>query len=266
MGVSERRERERQELRSRIMDAARRLFAEEGYEAVSMRRIAEAIEYSPTAIYLHFADKQALFNEICAEDFGRLATVFGKLGTVSDPVQRIREIGRTYVRFALEYPNHYRLMFMTPSAPDEVPPEQMAKRGNPDEDAYAFLRTTVREGIESGRFRPELTDADLLTQSLWASVHGVASLQITHSTDVWVDWRPVEAIVDLTCTAGLRGMLRDPDSLPASTPLPKTKNAKAARAATSTPKRHCPVAKGAKHVAKVLASALSRKPGTGDAR
>jgi hypothetical protein len=85
----------------------------------------------------------------------------------------------------------------------------------------------------------------------------VASLQITHSTDVWVDWRPVEAIVDVQCDAALRGMLRDPSSLAVS----KAKIARAARAA-STPKRGCPVAGGAKRVAKALSQALSRKPRT----
>src|SRR5947209_10993994 len=141
MGVQERRDREKQELRAKIVDAARRLFAQEGYEAVSMRKIADAIEYSPTAIYLHFADKAALFAEICGTDFGRLAGVFGELASVVDPAERIGRIGRAYVRFAIEYPNHYRLMFMTPTTDDVVPrPEHLARRGNPDEDAYAFIR------------------------------------------------------------------------------------------------------------------------------
>lgn len=255
MGVAERRERERLELRAKIMDAARRLFADEGYDAVSMRRIAEAIEYSPTAIYLHFADKQALFNEICAEDFGRLAKVFGELASVADPVERVREIGRAYVRFALKYPNHYRLMFMTPSAPDEVAPEQMAKRGNPDQDAYAFLRAAVREAIGTGRLRPELTDADLLTQALWAGVHGIASLRITHSSDVWVDWRPVDTVVDVACSSTLRGMLRDPASLSES-------GKPAAKKASSTKKRHCPVVNAAQALADVMRRRRPKPGGT----
>ena len=73
MGVKERREREREETRAKITDAARELFAREGYDAVSMRRIAEAIEYSPTAIYVHFKDKEALFQDLCRQDFGKLA-------------------------------------------------------------------------------------------------------------------------------------------------------------------------------------------------
>jgi len=76
MGVKERRERVKSETRDRILDAARELFISEGYEGVSMRKVAEKIEYSPTAIYLHFADKEELFHELVHEDFARLATVF----------------------------------------------------------------------------------------------------------------------------------------------------------------------------------------------
>ena len=65
MGVRERRDREREEIRTRILDAARELFATEGYEAVTMRRIADRIEYSATAIYFHFRDKEALLQELC---------------------------------------------------------------------------------------------------------------------------------------------------------------------------------------------------------
>ena len=69
MGVQERREREKKELKQEILDAARDLFVREGFENVSMRKIAEKIEYSPTAIYLHFKDKEALVHELCLHDF-----------------------------------------------------------------------------------------------------------------------------------------------------------------------------------------------------
>ena len=72
MGITERREREREEVRKKILDAARELFEREGYDNVTMRRIADAIEYSPTTIYLHFEDKDDLVRALCHEDFGRL--------------------------------------------------------------------------------------------------------------------------------------------------------------------------------------------------
>lgn len=213
MGVQERRERERDQTRSRIMDAARELFACHGYDAVSMRKIAEAIEYSPTAIYVHFADKETLFRELCREDFGRLATVFNELARVKDPVERICRIGHDYIRFALEFPNHYRLMFMTPLAPPPDP-SAMEHKGNPDEDAYAMLKFAVTEAAAQKRFRPEYRDPELTTQVLWATAHGVASLQITKGNDQWVDWRPLEDRSRAALGALVRGMLADPDTLP----------------------------------------------------
>src|SRR2546430_6761455 len=113
MGTQDRREREKAQVRDKIKAAARALFASEGYGAVSMRRIAEAIEYSPTAIYVHFADKDALMREICRDDFDRLSGAFAELANLADPVERIRGVGRAYVEFGTQYPNHYRLMFMT---------------------------------------------------------------------------------------------------------------------------------------------------------
>src|ERR1700757_2609359 len=145
MGVRERREREKSETRDKILDAARELFVSEGYEGVSMRKVAEKIEYSPTAIYVHFHDKQELFLELCHADFRRLAESFAQLAKITDPIERLRRIGRAYIEFGLENPNHYRMMFMTahPKLSDEAEKEKLGK-GNPEEDAYAFLRLTVQ--------------------------------------------------------------------------------------------------------------------------
>ena len=80
MGVKERREREKSEVRDKILDAARELFIAEGYEGVSMRKVADRIEYTPTTIYGYFADKEDLFRQLCHEDFARLAEVFQSVG------------------------------------------------------------------------------------------------------------------------------------------------------------------------------------------
>jgi AcrR family transcriptional regulator len=207
MGTLQRRERERGELKSLIMDAARKLFAAEGYEAVSMRRIAETIEYSATAIYVYFKDKDALIRELCREDFGRLATMFNKLAEISDPVERIRQLGHAYVRFAVKHPNHYRLMFMTPDKNVELDPADLQSRGNPDEDGYAFLLHTVREAFDARRFLPELKSPELIAQTLWAVTHGVASLHIAKADDGWVEWKPLEQRTALAVEATLRGLV-----------------------------------------------------------
>src|SRR5215470_6694465 len=99
MGVKERRAREKSETRDKILDAARELFISEGYEGVTMRRVAEKIEYSPTAIYVHFANKEELFMELCHSDFHQLAQQFVKLSQIPDPIQRLRTVGRVYIEF-----------------------------------------------------------------------------------------------------------------------------------------------------------------------
>src|SRR4051794_38769779 len=114
MGSNERREREREQVRTKILNAARELFVSEGYEAVTMRKIAQRIEYTPTAIYFHFKDKAALVRELCGVDFLILAKKLVGLEKIDDPLEKLERIGYAYVEFALEHPNHYRLMFMTP--------------------------------------------------------------------------------------------------------------------------------------------------------
>lgn len=206
MGPRERREREREEIRTKILDAARELFVREGYEAVTMRRIAEKIEYSPTAIYFHFRDKETLLREICDADFLTLAHSIAEAGQIADPIARMKATGLAYVRFGLEFPNHYQLMFMTPHPP--LGDEHAVERGNPEEDAYAFLKGTVEEAIAQNRFLPGFTDADLIAQTMWAGVHGVISLQIAKCNDSWVDWRPLEARAQLMIDTLVDGLTK----------------------------------------------------------
>ncbi|HTR25950.1 MAG TPA: TetR/AcrR family transcriptional regulator [Terriglobales bacterium] len=208
MGVKERREREKSETRDRILDAARELFIVEGYAGVSMRRVAEKIEYSPTAIYVHFADKEELFRELCHQDYARLAEVFQSSAMSSNPIERLREIGKIYIEFGLRNPNHYKFMFMTPHPAQEPDDEDREIMGNPEKDAYAFLKWAVQQALDGGCFREELRDAELISQTLWASVHGVISLEIAKGCDAWVDWRPVKDRVEVMLDSTLRGLVR----------------------------------------------------------
>jgi AcrR family transcriptional regulator len=190
VGIEERRQRERDEVRERILDAARELFVECGYEGVTMRKVAERIEYSPTTIYLHFADKETLFRELCNTDFAQLAAVFQKLALIPDALQCLRACASAYIQFAVDHPNQYRLMFLTPR-PHARSDENIPGKGDPNEDAYAFLNQIVTSALEAGLFRPEYNDVHLICQTLWAAVHGVAALEITHKSDVWVQWVPL---------------------------------------------------------------------------
>lgn len=207
MGTVERREREKAELRQLILDTARKLFADKGFESVSMRAIADAIEYSPTAIYLYFPDKEALFRQICHADFASLAQAFQRIGRIDDPVERIRHVGRAYVRFGIAHPQHYRLMFMTPMN-FELGPEEREAMGDPSRDGYAFLRQCVQDAVADGAFCDEHRDVELLCQTLWAAMHGVTALQITHGNDPCTDWCPVESRISLMGEAVLRGLCK----------------------------------------------------------
>jgi AcrR family transcriptional regulator len=181
-------------MRDMILDAARELFVAEGYQAVSMRKIAERIEYSTTALYVHFRDKETLMRELCARDFAEFAKVFARIAGIADPIARIRAAGEAYIRFGLEHPNHYRLMFMTPVAPEvyERDDEALRRRGNPDVDAYTFLRDAVVQALAEKRFAPGYRDPDLIAQTLWAGVHGMVSLQIVKGQDPCLGWTDVE--------------------------------------------------------------------------
>ncbi|HLW86168.1 MAG TPA: TetR/AcrR family transcriptional regulator [Candidatus Sulfotelmatobacter sp.] len=209
VGVKERREREKSETRDKILDAARELFVSEGYEGVSMRRVAEKIEYSPTAIYVHFADKNELFHELCREDFARLQEVMKSSNMPADPIEGLRQIGRNYIEFGVRYPHHYLFMFMTPHPRHELDEADREIVGNPEVDAYALLKLAVQHAIDAGCFREELRDAELISQTLWASVHGVISLDIAKCKDPWVEWRPLRERAELMVDVTLRGMARE---------------------------------------------------------
>lgn len=208
MGTRERRERERQDTRERILSAAREMFATEGYDAVTMRAIANRIEYTPTALYHHFPSKQALLTELCQTAFAQLAQVFLSISGVQDPVERMYAVGRAYLRFAMENPAHYRFMFMTVLPEIEHSPEYLAEAvTSPESNAYLFLRSACQAAIDAGRLRPEYTDADMVAQIMWASIHGLVSLRITKQHDKWLEWRELERSVELAMHSHMQGML-----------------------------------------------------------
>lgn len=219
MGIKERRERERDHVRGRIMDAARELFVRDGYESVSMRKIAEAIEYSPTAIYQHFTDKAALMQQLCRSDFQSLAHVFRDLAEIADPIERIRQTGHSYIRFAAKFPNHYRFMFMTPRAQIQGECEMQAAyendpdKHNPNENSYLFLLLACEQAIKDGRLRRELTDPHLVAQTFWGAVHGVASIEVTFKNDPWIKLPDLEVRAATMVDGIIRGLVRESEEV-----------------------------------------------------
>ena len=208
MGSLERRQRDRQETRRRILDAARDMFVQRGYEATTMRAIAQEVEYTPTAIYHHFRNKAALLNELSSIDFRSLAQTFLRIGRVEDPLQRLARIGEAYVDFAEAHPMQYQLMFMT--LRPAVTLSNDGSRGDPSEDAYAFLRQTCADAIATGRLRDEFDDPDLLAQMAWGALHGIVSLRIVKGQDDWIRWRDVHDTARASCHNLIRGILKSP--------------------------------------------------------
>ena len=227
MGPRERREREREEIRGRILDAARELFVAEGVESVTMRRIADKIEYSATAIYFHFRDKEALLVELCDCDFRAFAHRFHEIAKIADPVERLRAAGRAYIAFGVENQSHYRLMFMTPKDHSK---ESTLTKGNPEEDAYAFLEGIVAELVAKRLLRKELSDVDLASQVIWSGVHGVVALEIAKCNDEWVEWQPFAARAEAMIEMILHGVLAEqPEPAKRSAPARKTSRARIAK-------------------------------------
>lgn len=202
---------DREKLRASILDAARTLFVERGIEAVSMREIAKKINYSATTLYHHFADKESLLQAVCDEDFLKLANGMHQIMQIPDLIERINALGKGYAMFALQHPNHYRLMFMTPRAPCNVDLTSI-QQGNTEQDAYAQLAFVVKEAFEAGLFRPEFTDSELLAQTLWAGMHGVCSLQIALGQEGWIQWADVDQRLELMQGALMQGLLKQPIS------------------------------------------------------
>lgn len=178
MGIAERRERQKESLRQEIFDAASELFAQEGYQNVSMRKIAEKIEYSPTTIYLYFKDKNELLRYICEETFAKLGNQIRAISEPeTDPMSGLRKGLRAYVDFGLAYPNHYEVVFNMPIF-NEPHDEQYKYEGSMGQRTFEYLRSQVAACVAAGRLKND--DIDTMSQVLWAGVHGVVSLLNNH--------------------------------------------------------------------------------------
>lgn len=202
MGTAERRARQKASLRGEILDAARRMFAEEGYQQVSMRRLAERIEYSPTTIYLYFEDKDDLFRAVCEETFGKLVRRLEKHRQQhqGDPVAGLRAGLREYVEFGLRHPEHYTVTFMRRTK-DEPAEHFEASAGKV---AFDILREAVAACIEAGRFRP--VHPEVAAQVLWMSVHGLVALLVAKKG---FPFAPKATLIEEHLETIIGGMLKD---------------------------------------------------------
>jgi AcrR family transcriptional regulator len=160
------------ELRERILDAASRLFAEAGYQNVSMRKIAEEAGCSQMAAYRHFADKDDLIRQLRIDSYNQFATVPRNLhGT--DPIQRLKQSLREFVRLAASHPREYTLAFITPAA-DKQDQELRVKITKP---ISAYMLECVQLALPPGSSE---TDAEERVHQILACLHGMTLMLITH--------------------------------------------------------------------------------------
>ena len=206
MGVKERKARQKENLRQEILDAARELFVAEGYENVSMRKIAEKIEYSPTTIYLYFKDKAELVQEICDETFAKLIKKLDRLRHAHpDPLECLQKCLQTYVEFALQNPSHYEVTFIMAMQDRQEAADAYRFHGSLGEQSFKHLRDLVAVCMEQGILRKN--DVELVSQSIWACGHGVASLLIMHTDFPFVNKR---LLIEHVAEVVLRGLLAEP--------------------------------------------------------
>ena len=199
MGVKERRTREKEQLRRQIIAAARELFVNEGYENVSMRKIADKIEYSPTTIYLYFKDKADLLDSVCKETLLDLLNTLELLNRdKSNPVETLKKSGKAYVDFGLKYPQDYKLTFVVrPQFQKGLGLEE----GSVGERVFNYLCAMVSECIRQKAFRQVAVETT--GQALWSAVHGVTLLLIDFPD---FPWTPKDKLIDMVIDTMIDGL------------------------------------------------------------
>lgn len=173
MGIQERKQQEKSEMRGLILKTAMNLFLEKGFENITIRNIAEKIEYSPATIYLYFKNKDEILYTLRKEGFEKLYEHQKSSLILNDPFKRLHKHGEAYISFALENPEYYDLMFMMRGPVNKI---QEIKDCDIGLESYELLKTNVKECQEAGLFPG--ANIDIAAFSLWSCVHGIASLII----------------------------------------------------------------------------------------
>jgi AcrR family transcriptional regulator len=186
-------------LHEEILEVTERLLVELGSEElVSIRVVADAVGVTPPSIYRHFVDKNHLMFEVCSRVFARLDDVLeAATAGIADPVEALAARGRAYVRFGVEHPEQYRIMFMghAQAAPDQW--GEVITTGS-----FAHLMDGIQRVVDAGRMAP---DTDLFDTALhiWANIHGITSLLVARPSFPWPELAGfVERHLEL-CMAGV---------------------------------------------------------------
>lgn len=171
MGISERKDRQKTEMREAILSAALGLFSDEGYDNVTMRKIAEEIEYSVGTIYLYFKDRDEIFFELYKMGFEEFYIRQLAVQNVKDPLQRLTDHGLAYIQFAIDRPQYYDLIFISRIPTKTIKIQHHWKSGD---RTYDILKLNISQAKEAGYFKD--IDVEVATFSLWSFVHGISAL------------------------------------------------------------------------------------------
>ena len=191
MSTQKRRERNKEKMRERILDAAKQLFVKEGFDNVSLRRIASAIEYSPAAIYRYFKNKREILSVLRNEGFKLYIQMqISRTQKFPNPLERLKESGKGYIQFAMANPGYFQLMFCTNCEQVDLEGEWAES----SQQSYSHFRANVEECIALGHFGD--IDADAVVFSLWSGVHGLAHLINTGQVEALSDGLDLDSLLD----------------------------------------------------------------------
>ncbi|WP_281225624.1 TetR/AcrR family transcriptional regulator [Flavobacterium aquiphilum] len=179
MSIVDRKAREKEALKALILKGAKKLFIEKGIEQTTIRNIADEIDYSVGTVYVYFKDKNAILHDLHSIGFQELGGYFEELFSIEDPMERLRKMGFTYIKFALENQEMYDLMFNL-KAPMEF--LESSENKDWDEGAVTFgrVKKTIEECINNGHFKGH--NIEPLSFMVWSLVHGMCCLEIRQRT------------------------------------------------------------------------------------
>ena len=186
----QRRQRQRDEARRAILDAAEALLAEEGAEGLSMRRLAARSGYALPTLYHHFGDKRRLVEVVLDDMFREVAALLSGAAQ-PDPVSSVRAMLRAWVAFGLDNPAHYQLLVAALQEGDEPPAT---------EEVRGLLEAPLTELLGAGRLRAP--DVGVVMQANWTFCHGLISLRTSRAH---VDWAP--GLLDVAVDGMLLGLV-----------------------------------------------------------
>ena len=172
-----------QSLRDRILDTARELLIADGYRNLSMRKIARRIGVSATSIYLHFDHRDHLLHSLMEEAIDRLNGVLEAAArTSTDPVERLEKVARAYIKFSLENPYQYQMIYVVRSEEMSRYPKEKFRRAR---RGYELLEEIIREGVQQGMIEDD--NPRIAAYSFWAQLHGLMSVVHSKRLDTRID-------------------------------------------------------------------------------